>query len=91
MSITDFLDAFIHILERRGFVQYLRRKMVKLFCRCLNICINTQGSKLKKLNGESFITGNTTDDFFKGEIYEVQLAVGGIKKVIVIIEDFMNI
>jgi hypothetical protein len=55
--------------------------MAQLRCNCLNICINTQASDLKELNAQSFLTNNSTDDFFKGKIYEVQLAVGGIQKV----------
>jgi hypothetical protein len=62
-------------------VQNSSNKMVKLYCNCLNICINTQGKDLKELEGESFLTNTSTDDFFKARIYEVQLAVGGIQKV----------
>ena len=56
-------------------------QMAKLRCKCLNICIHAQGSDLKELNGESFLNGNDKDDFFNGKIYEVQLALGGIRKV----------
>ena len=55
--------------------------MAKLRCNCLNICINTQGSDLKKLNGKSFLRTDLEDEFFKSQIYEVHLGVAGIQKV----------
>ena len=55
--------------------------MAKLRCDCLNICISTQGIDLKKLTGKSFLRTDSEDDFFKSQIYEVQLGVAGIQKV----------
>ena len=62
-------------------VQNSRCKMVKLHCNCLNISIEAQGGDLKELNGASFLTNSSSDEFFKGKIFEIHLAVGGIQKV----------
>lgn len=63
------------------FVLLLFGNMAKLRCNCLNICVETVGTKLREVDGNSFVSDGSCDSFFREKLYEVQLAVGGIRKV----------
>lgn len=55
--------------------------MYKLKCRCLNITIHAQKGGERKAEGKTLVSESCTASFFSGNILEIKLAVGGIKKV----------
>ena len=68
-----------------------RRKRISLFdnyfmmskfkCKCLNVTIHVKEKVMREASGEAFVSDACVSAFFAGELYEVELAVGGITKV----------
>lgn len=56
--------------------------MSKFKCKCLNITIHVKEKATREAKGTAFVSENCSESFFTKELYEVELAVGGITKVI---------
>lgn len=56
--------------------------MSKFKCKCLNVTIHVKEKATREAEGKAFVSENCSQPFFAKELYEVELAVGGITKVI---------
>ena len=56
--------------------------MSKFKCKCLNVTIHVKEKATREAEGTAFVSENCSEPFFTKELYEVELAVGGITKVI---------
>ncbi len=55
--------------------------MSKFKCKCLNVTVHVKEKATREANGKAFVSETCTAAFFDQELYEVELAVGGITKV----------
>ena len=55
--------------------------MSKFKCKCLNVTVHVKEKATRETNGRAFVSETCTAAFFDQELYEVELAVGGITKV----------
>ncbi|KAJ7373699.1 hypothetical protein OS493_011308 [Desmophyllum pertusum] len=54
--------------------------MSKFKCKCLNVTVHVKEKATREANGRAFVSETCTTAFFAQELYEVELAVGGITK-----------
>lgn len=54
--------------------------MSKFKCKCLNVTIHVKEKATREAEGTAFVSENCSEPFFTKELYEVELAVGGITK-----------
>ena len=55
--------------------------MSKFKCKCLNVTLHVKEKATREADGKAFVSENCAVAFFDEELYEVELAVGGITKV----------
>lgn len=55
--------------------------MSKFRCKCLNLTVHVKEKATREANGKAFVAETCTAAFFDQELFEVELAVGGITKV----------
>lgn len=55
--------------------------MSKFKCKCLNVTLHVKEKATREADGKAFVSENCAVSFFDEELYEVELAVGGITKV----------
>lgn len=57
--------------------------MSKFKCKCLNVTVHVKEKATREADGKAFVSEPGKTAFFSQELYEVELAVGGITKVII--------
>lgn len=55
--------------------------MSKFRCKCLNLTVHVKEKATREANGKAFVAETCTAAFFDQELFEVELAVGGVTKV----------
>lgn len=60
-----------------------RFEMSKYKCKCLNITIHVKEKATRETDGKAFVSSPEKTAFFLLDLSEVELAVGGITKVII--------
>ena len=55
--------------------------MSKFKCKCLNVTIHVKEKATREADGKAFMSQPEKSTFFLQDLYEVELAVGGITKV----------
>ena len=61
--------------------------MSKFKCKCLNVTIHVKEKATREADGKAFVSevGKLKSAFFSQDLYEVELAVGGITKVRIVL------
>lgn len=58
--------------------------MSKFKCKCLNVTVHAKEKATREADGKAFVSEpDQRTAFFSQELYEVELAVGGITKVMI--------
>lgn len=55
--------------------------MSKFKCKCLNVTVHVKEKATREADGTAFVSEDCWVAFFNQELFEVELAVGGITKV----------
>ena len=58
--------------------------MSKFKCKCLNVTVHVKEKATRYADGKAFVSELEKSAFFSLDLYEVELAVGGITKVIIL-------
>lgn len=59
--------------------------MSKFKCKCLNVTIHVKEKATREADGKAFVSEVGKSPFFSQDLYEVELAVGGITKVRIVL------
>lgn len=55
--------------------------MSKFKCKCMNITVHVKEKATREVDGKAFLSQPVKSTFFSLDLFEVELAVGGITKV----------
>lgn len=55
--------------------------MSKFKCKCMNITVHVKEKATREADGKAFVSQPVKSTFFSLDLFEVELAVGGITKV----------
>ena len=59
--------------------------MSKFKCKCLNVTVHVKEKATREADGKAFVSEPDKSPFFSQELFEVELAVGGITKVMILL------
>lgn len=72
----------LRTLQENGFRKFASRSaMSKFKCKCLNITVHVKEKATREVDGKAFVSQPVKSTFFSLDLFEVELAVGGITKV----------
>ena len=57
--------------------------MSKFKCKCFNVTVHVKEKATREADGKVFVSEPDKSPFFSQELFEVELAVGGITKVMI--------